>query len=261
LIGGPPQAIDLVVVTTHLNQVLHHEPNDLTISVGAGMTMGALRAYLAQHGQMLPVDPALPDATTIGGMIATAADGPRRAIYGMLRDMMIGIEVIEVNGQRSRAGGMVVKNVSGFDMMKLYHGSFGTLALIVSANFKLVPIPPVQAGVLAVFSALADADAFVADVMASQLVPVTCELIDGHLLNDLGVHGAWGVFWGARVHKRPSIGTCRSSRSAPNSTKGVVRYTTVLIISTCCRWWRMHHRLQHWTEMSWSCAGRRCQRT
>ncbi|MFM7680152.1 MAG: FAD-binding oxidoreductase [Roseiflexaceae bacterium] len=196
LIGAPPQAIDLVVVMTHLNQVLHHEPNDLTIAVGAGMTLGALRRYLAQHGQMLPVDGALADTTTIGGMIATAADGPRRAMYGVLRDMMIGIEVIEVNGQRSRAGGMVVKNVSGFDMMKLYHGSFGTLALIVSANFKLVPIPPVAAGVLAVFPTLNDADAFVADVMASQLTPVTCELIDATLLNALGVDGVWGVLLG-----------------------------------------------------------------
>ena len=196
LIGAPPTAVDLVIVTIQLNHVLHHEPNDLTISVGAGMTLGALRRYLAQHGQMLPVDGALADTTTIGGMIATAADGPRRAMYGLLRDMMIGIEVIEVNGQRSRAGGMVVKNVSGFDMMKLYHGSFGTLALIVSANFKLVPIPPITAGVLAVFTTLADADAFVADVMASQLTPVTCELLDATLVRRLGGHGEWGVFLG-----------------------------------------------------------------
>jgi glycolate oxidase FAD binding subunit len=196
LIGAPPTAVDLVVVTTQLNHVLHHEPNDLTIAVGAGMTLGALRRYLAQHGQMLPVDGALADTTTIGGMIATAADGPRRAMYGLLRDMMIGVEVIEVNGQRSRAGGMVVKNVSGFDMMKLYHGSFGTLALIVSANFKLVPIPPITAGVLAVFAALTDADAFVADVMASQLTPVTCELLDAMGVRHLGGAGAWGVFLG-----------------------------------------------------------------
>lgn len=193
LIGAPPTTVDLVIVTTQLNHVLHHEPNDLTISVGAGMTMGALRTYLAQHGQMLPVDPALPDVTTIGGMIATAADGPHRAVYGMLRDMIIGIGVVEVNGQLSRAGGMVVKNVSGFDMMKLYHGSFGTLALIVSANFKLVPIPPVQAGVLAIFPDLTTADAYVANVMASQLTPVTCELVDTHGLQRMGVTGAWGV--------------------------------------------------------------------
>ena len=193
LIGAPPTGVDLVIVTTALNRVLQHEPNDLTISVEAGMTMGALRVYLAQHGQMLPVDPALPDQTTIGGMIATAADGPRRANYGILRDMMIGIGVVEVNGQPSRAGGMVVKNVSGFDMMKLYHGSFGTLAVIVSANFKLIPIPPVTATVIATFAQSNQAIDYITDVMASQLTPVTCELLDATLLQRIGVTGAWGV--------------------------------------------------------------------
>lgn len=193
LIGAPPTRVDLVVVTTALNRVLQHEPNDLTISVEAGMTMGALRAYLAQHGQMLPVDPALPDQTTIGGMIATAADGPRRANYGILRDMMIGIGVVEVNGQPSRAGGMVVKNVSGFDMMKLYHGSFGTLAVIVSANFKLIPIPPVTATVVAAFAQRDHALDYVTAIMASQLTPVTLELLDAALLQRIGVAGAWGV--------------------------------------------------------------------
>ena len=193
LIGAPPIGVDLVIVTTALNRVLQHEPNDLTISVEAGITMGVLRTYLAPHGQMLPVDPALADQTTIGGMIATATDGPRRAIYGILRDMMIGIGVVEVNGQPSRAGGMVVKNVSGFDMMKLYHGSFGTLAVIVSANFKLIPIPPVTATVVATFTQSDYAFAYITDVMQSQLTPVTCELLDTTLLQRVGVMGSWGV--------------------------------------------------------------------
>lgn len=193
LIGATPPHADLVVVTTALNRVIHHEPNDLTISVEAGMTIGALRTYLASHGQMLPVDPALPDHATIGGLIATAADGPRRAIYGILRDMMIGISVIEINGQISKAGGMVVKNVSGFDMMKLYHGSFGTLALIVSANFKLYPIPTHRGTLVATFDALQPALAYIDDIMASQLTPVTVELVDHTILNDLSLTGAWGV--------------------------------------------------------------------
>jgi len=193
LIGATPAQADLVIVTTALNRVIHHEPNDLTISVEAGMTIGALRTYLAHHGQMLPVDPALPDHATIGGLIATAADGPRRAIYGILRDMMIGISVIEINGQVSKAGGMVVKNVSGFDMMKLYHGSFGTLALIVSANFKLYPIPTHHGTVVATFSALQSALSYIDDIVASQLTPVTVELIDQAILSRLQLQGAWGV--------------------------------------------------------------------
>src|SRR5262245_36572368 len=135
-IGSPPGHVDLVVQTERLNHVLIHEPFDLTISVETGMTLGALRDHLARHGQMLPVDPPLPARATIGGLIATAADGPRRLGYGTLRDLLIGISVVEVGGRLTRAGGMVVKNVSGFDMMKLYLGSFGTRAVIVSANFK-----------------------------------------------------------------------------------------------------------------------------
>ncbi len=193
LIGATPAHIDIVIDTKALNRVIHHEPNDLTISVEAGMTIGALRTYLARHGQMLPVDPALPDQTTIGGLIATAADGPRRAMYGILRDMMIGISVIESNGQISKAGGMVVKNVSGFDMMKLYHGSFGTLALIVSANFKLYPIPTHHGTLIATFDDVPTALTFVDDVMTSQLTPVTLELIDATILQRMNISGAWGV--------------------------------------------------------------------
>ena len=193
LIGATPAQADLVVVTTALNRVIQHEPNDLTISVEAGMTIGTLRTYLASHGQMLPVDPALPDHTTIGGLIATAADGPRRAIYGILRDMMIGISVIEINGQISKAGGMVVKNVSGFDMMKLYHGSFGTLALIVSANFKLYPIPTNHGTLIASFTHLPSALNYINDIMESQLTPVTVELIDQSILSQLSYSGMWGV--------------------------------------------------------------------
>lgn len=194
LIGAPPVVVDVVVVTRQLNRVLQHEPNDLTISVEAGMTFAELRDYLASHGQMLPMDPALSEQTTIGGMLACAVDGPRRALYGLLRDVIIGVRVVEVNGQISQAGGMVVKNVSGFDMMKLYHGSLGTLAVIVSANFKLIPIPPERGSMCAVFAELAQAEAFVDALMASQLTPSVCELVDASLLRGLGVTtGEWGV--------------------------------------------------------------------
>ena len=78
LIGGPPERVDLVVRTGRLNRVLIHEPDDLTISVEGGMTLGELRRYLAPHGQMLPINPPLADTATIGGLLATAMDGPRR---------------------------------------------------------------------------------------------------------------------------------------------------------------------------------------
>jgi glycolate oxidase FAD binding subunit len=177
-IGSPPARLDLVVRTERLNQVLVHEPDDLTISVGAGMTIGALRAYLADHGQMLPLDPPLPGRATIGGLLATGMDGPRRLGYGTLRELLIGIAVVEADGRISRGGGMVVKNVSGFDMMKLYRGSLGTLAIIASANFKLQPIPRAATTLLCQFADPADAFATAEALQVTQLTPTAAEFLN-----------------------------------------------------------------------------------
>jgi glycolate oxidase FAD binding subunit len=181
-IGFPPQRIDLLVRTERLNRVLIHEPGDLTISIEAGMTVGALRTYLARHGQMLPIDPPLPDRATIGGLIATATDGPRRLGYGTLRDLLIGISVVEAGGRISKGGGMVVKNVSGFDMMKLYLGSFGTLAVIASANFKLLPIPRAAASLLCRFDDPVAAFATVDALQLTQLTPTAVEYLNHNAL-------------------------------------------------------------------------------
>jgi glycolate dehydrogenase FAD-binding subunit len=189
-IGAPPAQVDLLVRTERLNRVLIHEPFDLTISVEAGMTIGALRAHLARHGQMLPIDPPLPARATIGGLIATATDGPRRLGYGTLRDLLIGITVAEAGGRLSKGGGMVVKNVSGFDMMKLYLGSFGTLAIVASANFKLLPIPRAVASLLCTFDRAADAFAALDALLLTQLTPTAAEYLNVGALGALGHAGA-----------------------------------------------------------------------
>jgi glycolate oxidase FAD binding subunit len=189
LIGAPPTRLDLVVRTTQLNRVLAHTPDDLTISVEAGMTFGALRTYLAHHEQMLALDPPLPDRATIGGLIATATDGPRRLGYGTLRDALIGIAVVEVGGRLSRGGGMVVKNVSGFDMMKLYLGSFGTLAVIASANFKLLPQPRAAGTILCRFNDPKPAFAALDELDGTQLAPVAAEYLNRNALAAVGQSG------------------------------------------------------------------------
>ncbi|MGQ9547039.1 MAG: FAD-binding oxidoreductase [Roseiflexus sp.] len=189
LIGMPPTRLDLVVRTTRLNRVLAHTPDDLTISVEAGMTFGALRAYLVQHGQMLALDPPLPDRATIGGLIATATDGPRRLGYGTLRDVLIGITVVEVGGRLSRGGGMVVKNVSGFDMMKLYLGSFGTLAVIAGANFKLLPQPRATGTILCRFNDPKMAFSALDELDGTQLAPVAAEYLNHGALVATGRSG------------------------------------------------------------------------
>ncbi|MDW8214473.1 MAG: FAD-binding oxidoreductase [Roseiflexaceae bacterium] len=188
-IGAPPTRLDLVVRTTRLDRVLAHTPDDLTISVEAGMTFGALRAHLKRHGQMLALDPPLPNRATVGGLIATATDGPRRLGYGTLRDVLIGVAVVEVGGRLSRGGGMVVKNVSGFDMMKLYLGSFGTLAVIASANFKLLPLPRASGTIICRFAGLDQAFAALDELDGTQLAPVAAEYLNGGALAALGRTG------------------------------------------------------------------------
>jgi glycolate oxidase FAD binding subunit len=175
--GHRPQRVDLVVRTSRLNRVIEYEPADLTISVEAGITMAALRETLARNGQMLPVDTPLPHQATLGGVLATASDGPRRLGYGTLRDLLIGIRVVEATGRISKAGGMVVKNVSGFDMMKLYLGSMGTLALIASANFKLIPRPRAAATVWCHFATQSATFALVDALHTSQLNPTAVEYV------------------------------------------------------------------------------------
>ena len=138
-LGNPPRRADVAVSTANLGGILDYEPTDLVLSVGAGARLGDVQAVLGEHGQWLPIDPPGGDDATIGGLIATALTGPRRLASGSLRDLLIGITVAHAGGTVSKAGGMVVKNVSGFDMPRLYHGSLGTLGVIVSANFKVLP--------------------------------------------------------------------------------------------------------------------------
>ena len=187
--GLPLERVDLVLSLERLNRMLIYEPDDLTCSVEAGMTLGALRAELAKHNQMLPLDPALPERATIGGLLATNASGPRRHAYGTLRDLLIGIRVVHTTGMVSKAGGMVVKNVSGYDMGKLYLGSLGTVAVIVSANFKLMPRPQAQATALARFDDPAAALEVVGALLASQLLPTAIEVADADAARAVGLEG------------------------------------------------------------------------
>jgi glycolate oxidase FAD binding subunit len=221
-IGGAPPQLDLVIHTARLNRVIQHEPDDLTIAAEAGMTLGALREQLARHGQMLPLDPPLAERATIGGLIATAADGPRRLGYGTLRDLLIGITVVEADGRVSRAGGMVVKNVSGFDMMKLYLGSYGTLAVIASANFKLLPIPRAAASLLALFPAPAQAFATMHALAETQLTPTAVEFLNSGALEVLATESTEDTERHAQfAGSSTTAGINSATASLPSSVRSV----------------------------------------
>ena len=141
LMAGPPTKADVVITTTGLTRVLQYEPHDLTISVEAGMPFAVLQDLLARERQMIALDPPFWHSATVGGVIAANASGPMRRAFGTARDLVIGMRFATLGGKIVTAGGMVVKDVAGLDMGKLMIGSFGTLAAIVSINFRVHPLP------------------------------------------------------------------------------------------------------------------------
>lgn len=151
-LGNPPESVDEAIDLRTIDRVLHFEPDDLTLSVEAGARFADVQAVLAERGQSLPIEVPEPERATIGGLIATALSGPRRLGSGSLRDLLIGISVAYPSGVVAKAGGVVVKNVTGFDLMRLHHGALGTLGVIVSANFKTIPLARSEATVIATFA-------------------------------------------------------------------------------------------------------------
>jgi glycolate oxidase FAD binding subunit len=139
--GDVPERLGIELHTTRLNRVLEHSQADMVVSVEAGITLEALQAHLAKAGQFLPVDPFNSPGHTIGGLLATGWAGPLRLRFGSARDFLIGIRVALPDGKLASGGGRVVKNVSGYDMMKLHYGALGTLGVIVAASFRVFPKP------------------------------------------------------------------------------------------------------------------------
>jgi glycolate oxidase FAD binding subunit len=139
--GFPPERCDLSLSTTGLAGIVANERADLTISIRAGTPIRSVNALLATQGQFIPFDVPRAIYATVGGTLAAGWLGPRRHLYGRLRDYLIGSAIVLADGTIARAGGMVVKNVAGYDLSRLYVGSFGTLGVIVQANFKTMPLP------------------------------------------------------------------------------------------------------------------------
>jgi glycolate oxidase FAD binding subunit len=143
---GPESRIELC--TGRLAGVLEHNTGDLTAVLEAGVRLADAQERFATAGQMLALDPPLstagsPDrAATIGGIVATGDSGPLRHRYGAPRDLVLGMTVALSDGTIAQSGGKVIKNVAGYDLAKLFAGSFGTLGLILSVNVRLHPQPP-----------------------------------------------------------------------------------------------------------------------
>jgi glycolate oxidase FAD binding subunit len=159
-IGRPPDRYDIAIDMTGLNQLAHYDPGDLTLSADAGMTVHALQEAVAANGQFLPL--ALPffSETTIGGSIASGIDSVYRRLLGSARDFLIGAEFVDGKGASCKSGGRVVKNVTGYDLHKLFIGSLGTLAVITRLNFRTYTWPETSASQIASFASVENALAF-----------------------------------------------------------------------------------------------------
>ena len=167
-------------IVLHLNQftqVEHYDCGDLTVGIGAGTTIAQLNQMVGADKLMFAGDPPSPERSTVGGQLATASHGPLRHGYGAVRDYCIGVRFVTGDGRRGKGGGRVVKNVAGYDLMKLLIGSYGTLAVITSASFKLFPAPRQTRTFLTEFASAAEALQFRDRVVRSPLSPMCLELV------------------------------------------------------------------------------------
>ncbi|EDX86163.1 FAD binding domain protein [Synechococcus sp. PCC 7335] len=198
--GGFAKDIDIALSTVRLNRIVEHAVGDFTVTVEAGLKLSDLSEVLSKEGQFLAVDPAFLDQATIGGIVATADTGSLRQRYGGLRDMLIGVQFVRYDGKLAHAGGRVVKNVAGYDLMKLMTGGYGTLGILSEMTFRLYPAQPVSKSLVLTGTVDAIAQA-AAKVRLSGLTPVAFDVT----LEDLS-----------------NLASLGSERSDPNSAVALV---------------------------------------
>lgn len=190
-LGNPPERFDLALATTRLDRIPEYEPQDLVVRVESGCRLARLQELLAADRLCLPVDPPAYRQTTLGGMVAANASGPDRYGHGTLRDYLLGVGVIQADGTQTRFGSRVVKNVTGYDMCKLYAGSFGTLGVFSDFYFKLKPLPPMEKTVVGLFRKLPTVRSALSKLLRSPLIPTAVEFLDGNASRRLGRKLDW----------------------------------------------------------------------
>jgi len=185
-LGHPPARLDIVLDLRDLDAVVQYNPDDLTVTVQAGVTRTALAERLAPRRQWLPLDPVDGAARTVGGIVATNASGPLRARYGSARDLLLGVRFVQADGVSTWGGARVVKSVSGYDIPKLMVGSLGTLGVLVELTLRLHPMPEMETTRVVTFSTVDGAQAFVARVLDSTVPPLRLEILNAALLSACG---------------------------------------------------------------------------
>ena len=173
--GAPPTSADVVVDVSRLAAVVEHAAGDLVVRVQPGVTLADLAAHLAPAGQRLGIDEVVP-GSSVGGVLATGLSGPSRLGHGAVRDLLLGVTVVLADGTLTRSGSKVVKNVAGYDLGKLYTGSYGTLGVVVEAIFRLHPLPERAVWVQVACADESGAGAALSAVAGSQVVPAGVEI-------------------------------------------------------------------------------------
>jgi glycolate oxidase FAD binding subunit len=184
--GGIVQGAQSIVSTQKLDRLIAHAVGDLTITVEAGMKFAKLQEILATAGQFLPLDPAYPNISTIGGIIATADTGSLRHRYGGVRDLLLGISFVRADGKIAKAGGRVVKNVAGYDMMKLFTGSYGTLGILTEVTLRVYPLPA-NSGTVILTGAVEGLRNAAKILLASTLTPIAVDVLSTALSKHLEI--------------------------------------------------------------------------
>jgi glycolate oxidase FAD binding subunit len=177
--GLKPTQAGLGVTTSGLSRVIDYPARDMTITVESGITLAQLAATMLPERQWLPIDAPQPDQATLGGVIATAFNGPRRFGWGTIRDYVIGIAAVDGRGKLFHGGGRVVKNVAGYDFCKLLTGSAGTLGVIAQVTLKVKPIPAVSRLAVAAVRTPQEAEQLITVLLDSAVTPAAIEWIGG----------------------------------------------------------------------------------
>jgi glycolate oxidase FAD binding subunit len=188
-IGHPARRYDAALSSRRLDRILDHEAGDMTVTAQAGVTVAALQYALAAERQWLPLDPPRATDMTLGGLIAADRNGPLRYAYGTVRDWLLGVRVVMADGTCVRGGGRVVKNVAGYDLPKLFAGSYGSLGAIVEATFKVRPLPAAEGLFVWSGARFEDVLRYAQTVVRSAVFPTLLEAINDAAGESLGLDG------------------------------------------------------------------------
>jgi len=172
--GNPLRRADVVLSLERMSRVIDYSAPDLTITVEAGMRLAELNNLVDRDRLWLPLDPPGAGAASVGAVVACNSSGALRGGYGTPRDYVIGLRLAHADGSESKSGGRVVKNVAGYDLNKLYVGSYGTLAVITEATFKLRPLPERSVTIAVTPKRARQLTGLAQQVRASELQPVAC---------------------------------------------------------------------------------------